>query len=257
MNRNDIAVGMALRVLRFSGITRMTVRRVGKLFILGEDGKWYHPNDLEQLVEGVYKVGDRVVAVNPWPCPKNLKDGELGTVVEVYDDMVQVLQDGDDKSWIGGWCLSMGEVKHHILEPKPEPTPKHSKWETPGVYKINSYRSFRRYKAAGALFSAMDPTTRPNRYLDITRARLRAQNDYPLWAVVGEPAEREVRRDFPIGAKVVRVDVHNGQGAKVGQVARVVGYGNPADLLRVKYDGCLNEDGVGEGWFIMYAKVMA
>lgn len=65
--------------------------------------------------------------------------------------------------------------------------PKQHKWTTPGVYRITSYRSFRRYKAAGARFTALDPASCRGALVGVVSvalARTRAQLGMPLWAVI-------------------------------------------------------------------------
>ncbi len=66
------------------------------------------------------------------------------------------------------------------------------KWQTPGVYPITSYRSFRRYKAAGAAFGVIvlntytgkpEPDPVP---VSVRLARFRAQAGLALVAIVSE-----------------------------------------------------------------------
>lgn len=125
--------------------------------------------------ESPYKVGDRVRVHKPWTSPQNLAHGEVVTVVRVGKGGVKVKQDGLDKSRAGGWNLIDAMVRP-IKPPK---------WKTPGEHTITSYRSFRRYKAAGATFGIpMVARHRPAVIIDSDMARRRAQFGRSLVAII-------------------------------------------------------------------------
>lgn len=92
------------------------------------------------------KVGDRVrlASIRGYHESRvqGLFVGNLGTVREIGTMMVYVETDANAHSPGYGWPFTPKTLARVGL----------SKWEKPGRYEIKSYRSFRRYKAAGAIF---------------------------------------------------------------------------------------------------------
>lgn len=175
-----------------------------------------------------YRVGERVRIKNS-PYPAAVENGQLGTVTRVTElagetYTVYVLPDLASQRSItrkdGSWCLYPHEVEpapanapfvpkvanlmarttaHGVVASKapsidnlPRAKKKRSKWETPGNHNITSYRSFRRYKAAGAAFGVVvfnpntgqpEPAPVP---VSVRLARFRAQAGMSLVAIVSE-----------------------------------------------------------------------
>lgn len=103
--------------------------------------------------------------------------GTRGKVVRVAGDYIDVLPDAPClASTLRSGCWVC--VPHHLTLIPP------NKWHKQGAHRITSYRSFRRYKAAGAQFQAMDPATRPGRIISTDLALARAKAGLLLWAVV-------------------------------------------------------------------------
>lgn len=176
-----------------------------------------------------YQVGERV-RIKDTPYRGTLQNGKLGTVTKVTvlggeTHAMHVLMDDIDqrsRNLGGAWCLYPHEIElapqvnHDVVVPKgvsrkaraascgtlagkapsidnlPRAKKKRSKWETPGNWNITSYRSFRRYKAAGAAFGviAFNPTTwLPEETpvnVSVRVARRRAQQGLALVAIVSE-----------------------------------------------------------------------
>ncbi|WPJ54370.1 hypothetical protein RCIP0075_00048 [Klebsiella phage RCIP0075] len=123
-----------------------------------------------------FKKGDAVRISCPTYAHR-VPHGTRGKVVEVVGDYVHVLPDAPcfaSTLGSGCWVCLPGDLT--LIPP--------NKWHKPGAHRITSYRSFRRYKAAGAQFQALDPATRPGRIISMDLARARIQVGYPLWAVV-------------------------------------------------------------------------
>lgn len=171
-----------------------------------------------------YREGDRV-RIKASPYPGALDNGKLGTVTKVTElcgetRAVYVLPDDTAQRSIrtgGSWCLYPHEIEPapgveelgcrsglnvsrtvtgRIRVPiQPENLSKvqpRSKWETPGKHYITSYRSFRRYKAAGAAFGVIpfDPVSGRREAdpvnVSVSVARRRAQAGLSLVAIVSE-----------------------------------------------------------------------
>lgn len=103
--------------------------------------------------------------------------GTRAKVVRVAGDYIDVLPDAPClASTLRSGCWVCVPRDLTLIPP--------NKWHKPGAHRITSYRSFRRYKAAGAQFQAMDPATRPGRIINTAQALERAKLGMVLWAVV-------------------------------------------------------------------------
>lgn len=138
MKRSDIQKGQTVIITQTwyanHGITEVLVMDVGNLFVLVKaTGKSTPPPSREYThrPDGSFWVHPCVLEAQAAPPVAVVQDGKvLATVQGLLEQRIDRLR-GQDA----------------------DVTPR--KWETPGVHPIRSYRSWRRYKAAGASFAVI------------------------------------------------------------------------------------------------------
>lgn len=160
-----------------------------------------------------YQAGDRVTMVDS-PYSARIPNGTRGVLLGVTmlpADRVHCVyfqpEDPELRSETradGTWVLYPREIKH-TPQDRPEPGSKRNpilaefgrgcgrhKWQRAGRHKITSYRSFRRYRAAGAAFCVIPfqcETRTPEKdpvMVSVNVARRRAQAGLQLYAIVSE-----------------------------------------------------------------------
>lgn len=186
MKRSDITVGQTLQVTcakyRDKGLDLVTVLQCGQIFALVRvaDGQ-PAPRGTGHTAEGYYWFHPNELQTPPAP-----KEETLAQAVAAQEAALRARGDTRLADNIAAARVTRTAAKVAaaiVANTKP-------KWETPGRHTITSYRSFRRYKAAGASFGVI-PFNSSNRQpekelvnISVSMARRRAQAGLSLVAVV-------------------------------------------------------------------------
>lgn len=183
MKREQITEGQELVVqpddYRRRGWDRVTVVSKGGLFIRvsatvnGGDRKGlFHPSELEPVPGPRVVLPVDVEAISPGPS-QEVSDSAVAHKLDIVLAEERAARIADD--------TRIARTLDNIAR-------KH-KWNTPGRHLITSYRSFRRYKAAGAGFVVK--TAGSDNLADgcfvaisVNKARQRAQDGLDIYAVV-------------------------------------------------------------------------